>query len=433
MKLKSLLLLTALSAGIQAGAQTYPWSTDTVYMGNGYANDVYYHMANGVVHSSPNNNWTLAFGTGILGRWVPVFANHVPGNVLVYSLHKDASGFPSDVTADTTAAQSKAFYNSTEKWENGAFNMNADPTNMFDYGWGQYDQTDHFVWGDSLFLVKTPGKKFQLWIEVFKSTPSDSLGWTFHMANLDGTNPSKKTIKTKNYLNNLFIYYSVPGDSFFVREPANNTWDILFTRYSQYVPTPPVTGYYPTTGVVSNTGVKVAELRKINADTAEYRGYPLDSMITAIGSDWKIPPMGPPTPSFQLDTVTYFVKSRNTSIYQLEFLYASQSAYGGKVALRKRMSVPLNVKTLSNSNTTLSVFPNPASADVNIMLDGVKEGNAQIVVNDVTGKIVLNKTIEMNKGFNAYQLNTASFAAGSYFITISNGSWKISDRLIVQH
>lgn len=428
MKLKSLLLLTALSAGIQASAQLGPWSTDTVYMGNGYANDVYYHMSNGAVKTEANNNWHLAFAAGVVGRSVAVFANHTPGNVNVYPLHKSSGSFGTDLTGDTTAAKTKTLYNSIESYETGAFNMNADPSDPFDYGWGSYDMSTHFVYGDSLYFIKTPQGKYQFWIETYKSTPTDSLSWTFHIADIDGGNRKDKKVYLKPYLSNLFVYYSITGDNFFAREPATNTWDVVFTRYSQVLSG----AGYPTTGVMSNYGVKVAELRKISADTAQYRDYPLDSSITAIGSDWKIPPMGPPSPSFQLDTVTYFVVAKNSSIYQLEFLFASQSAYGGKVALRKRMSVPLSVQTVPGTRNTLSVFPNPASANTNLLIDVQEAGKAQIVITDMNGRAVQYQTVNMSQGLNAYQINTSAFATGSYFITITNGSWKISDKLIIQ-
>src|SRR5687768_5124032 len=88
MRLKSLLFISAIAAGVQANAQT--WVADSVEMGAGYANDIFYNLATGDSVAQPANNWDLAFQINKFGD--PMFnasirANHAKRKVEVYSLH----------------------------------------------------------------------------------------------------------------------------------------------------------------------------------------------------------------------------------------------------------------------------------------------------------------------------------------------------------
>lgn len=428
MRLKSLLFLLAVCFGLQADAQMGPWVTDTVYMGNGYANDVYYHLHTKTVKTEANSNWHLAFAAGVLGRNVAIFANHVGGGVSVYNFNKAVNQFGTNLSADTTAAKNNPLYNSITDYINGAFNKNISSSSPFDFGWGTYDMTTHYVNGDDLYFVKTPAGKYQVWIELYKSAPTDSMSWTFHIANVDGSGRVDQKVYAKPYLNNIFVYYNITTNSFAAREPGNQDWDMLFTRYNQ-----DISGVqYPSTGVMTNYNTGVAELWDVDADTAEYRNYTMDSSTTAIGSDWKKAPMGPVT-VFDLDTVTYFVKSRNASIYQVEFLYATTGSAGGKIALRKRVAVPLSIPAVEGKVNSFNMFPNPASAgQANLLIDMVKAEKVQVLITDITGKTVLYKAIDMKAGLNALALNTGAYTAGTYMVTITNGSWKTSDKLIIQ-
>src|SRR5690606_400378 len=60
MKLKLLLLAGVASLAI-VGAKAQPWVYDTLVMGPGYAEDVYYQISSGNKHNVSNANWDLAF------------------------------------------------------------------------------------------------------------------------------------------------------------------------------------------------------------------------------------------------------------------------------------------------------------------------------------------------------------------------------------
>ncbi|RYH41178.1 MAG: pyridoxal-phosphate dependent enzyme, partial [Alcaligenaceae bacterium] len=67
--------------------------------------------------------------------------------------------------------------------ERGAFNRMNNPSDLEDYSWGKYDQGDHDVDGDSLYLVTvTSGsttEAYKVWIQRYDSYPADSIHWEF--------------------------------------------------------------------------------------------------------------------------------------------------------------------------------------------------------------------------------------------------------------
>ena len=58
---------------------------------------------------------------------------------------------------------------------------------------------------------------------------------------------------------------------------------------------------------------------------------------------------------------------------------------------------------------------------------------ARLIVTDMAGRTVLNTSIAIQKGMNAFGLNTSSFTAGMYAVTVAGGDWKMSTRLVVAH
>lgn len=65
--------------------------------------------------------------------------------------------------------------------------------------------------------------------------------------------------------------------------------------------------------------------------------------------------------------------------------------------------------------TNFQVFPNPTSSDINLLFDIKEAQNLTYVVTDVTGKEVLNGSIE-NIGAESYPINTSFLGSGIYFI-----------------
>ena len=440
MKLRSLLLLAGLAGSLNAAAQTPSWVMDSVQMGTGYGNDIFYSMKNGTAKSESNTNWTLAFEMipgGPVYHGVSVLANHVQGGVSIYSIHQQGSTKFGSLTSADTATMTQ-LYNSDSSWDYGAFNENYDPTDMFSFGWGKYNSTNHNIYGDSVYLIKAGGVNYQMWIDFYKSYPYDSIYYSFHIAKFDGSNRHDDTIhRNPTYMDRNFAYYDIATNSFLDREPAQTVWDILFTRYIEYVSLGGPVQPYPVMGVLSNRFVAVADVRGVNPDTTvSYNKYTRTLKLNEIGSDWKAFNMT--TFAYDIDTTaTFFVQTVDSAVYQIKFTAfhsASDPNATGRVVFAKRMwAFPADVKNVNNTISQHIIAPNPATTEANIVLTAKESTTAQLVITDIAGRLIQNNTININQGLNAFKVNTSGFANGTYLVNITNGSWKVSNKLSVQH
>jgi hypothetical protein len=444
MRLKSLLIAGAVAfSSTQVNAQA--WVDDSVTMGPSYANDVFYSLKNGAQPAVSNMNWHLAFQTIEPGPGnVSILANHAQGGVKVYSLHmRAATNFTTLTAADTVGktGATRELFNADTNWNFGAFNRMNNPADVFDFSWGMYNTTTHHVVGDSLYLVTITNlavtEAYKVWVKQYVSTPADSVQWQVRIAKFDGSEDTSFRIYRKPaFTDRLFAYYNIVTKTIFDREPSRYSWDILFTRYKEYLAGAPGVPYYNVMGVLSNFGVTVYEKKKAGPDdTVGYGNYAYSATLNEIGSDWKT--FNNTTMQWTFaDSTYYFVKTKNTNeYYQLHFTNFGGTA-NGKVFFKKRF-LGAYVNSISGINTPIQTYklvPNPANNDVSVLID-TKESvkNARLIVTDLTGKVVFSSAVNVNGGLNAYTINTSSVAAGTYVVTLTNGAWKATEKLIVQH
>lgn len=436
MKSKFTLTLAALFTGFCANAQV--WVADSVTMGPGYMNDVYYSFSNGTAKVEPNRNWDLAFQVipqGGPSSNVAIFANHVQDTVSVYSLHLQASThFTSLSASDTIGRTGSQLYNSDTTWATGAFNrMNG--SNPFDFSWGVYDMTTHTVNGDSLYLIKLNQTPYKVWIQKYNSTPQDSIYYQFRIAQFDGTGDTTIRVYRKNgFTDRVFAYYNARTRTIVDREPARAAWDVNFTRYIEFISAGPgPLTPYAVMGALSNLNVTVADIRNVDPDTCTLAGKVFTTAINTIGSDWKTftPPGGP----WVIDPqTTYFIKTAS-QYYQLQFT-GFGGAGNGKVVFRKRFmgNVPVGVGHINNTVSAFLLAPNPAGNRTQVLIDAVEAASgAQLLISDISGRLVQRLPLDIRKGLNGFELNTGNFTAGTYLLTVTNGNWKLNSKLIVQH
>lgn len=434
--MKKKILLFSMSVLAAAGIQAQTWVNDSVTMGAGYANDIYYSLANGAVQSSNNQTWALAFQMTPQGPYgnVSIFANHAQKNVSVYSLHLKASTNFATLTAlDTIGKTGDAhkLYNSDTSWNVGAFNRmpNGDP---FNYGWGQYDQMSHNVVGDSLYLVTVGSTAYKVWIKKYVSYPADSVQWQFRIAEMTGAMDNEVRLYRKpGYADDLFAYYNPADNTVADRDPGRSTWDFMFTRYVEYVPGAPGNNPYPVMGVASNFGTLVAAVKNVDDDTAQYQHRTFSKDFHSIGSDWKV--FMNPTGPWVVDTgATYFVKSVSSNQYwQLSF--TGFSGASTPIYFRKRSIQPTSVKAVQSAVSGYSLFPNPATNLASLMIEAKEAGKAAITVSNLSGQVMLQRELIMQQGLNGFSISTADYPAGTYLVSLSNGTWKTTEKLVVVH
>ncbi len=285
-------------------------------MSAGYANEVYYSMANGVVQTSPRATWDIAFRT--MKRSSSILTNDGAGVVLYTYPKSDTTGW---ATVDTAGLSSwKPMYNDPKDWENGAFSRNA--KGHPDYGWSVYNTITHDLIGDSLFIIKLRDGSFKkLWV-VRKYSALDI--FKFRFANLDGTGEQVVSEDISSLTATDFSGYSLQNNARVVFQPLKKSWDILFTKYYSVQPdgTP-----YPVVGVLSNDSVKTKKFHPVVLTYSDSGPGTWDSTRSSIGWDWKIFDNN----SFKytvVDSTVYFVKPVQGSTCKLYFTGFAGSSTG---------------------------------------------------------------------------------------------------------
>jgi len=90
-----------------------------------------------------------------------------------------------------------------------------------------------------------------------------------------------------------------------------------------------------------------------------------------------------------------------------------------------------SLSDLTNNNSFVSIYPNPAKGFVSIEVDEEKFESGEIQLLDMTGKIVLNKQIELQQGKNNHSLDLQNIAQGVYSIAIIASNRKWTGKLVI--
>jgi hypothetical protein len=424
--MKKQLLLAAFGiTALSASAQTV--ITDTVIMGNGYANQVWYSLPDDEQGSNAKNNWDLGFR--VQGMFdLDILVNHTgktaAGALWVYP-KSDIGGW---ATADTNGLSTWApLYNSEIAWM-GALGRYAAPPGAAtaDYGWGFYNRDgDHKIKGDSVYFIRTQAGNFKkLKIDLFTANV-----YTFTYANLDGSDETTSTISKATYPGKKYAYFDLETKAAVDREPTVDKWDMVFGQYSDLAgPTP-----YTVTGVLLNDTLEAAKAVVDPATRASYKTYTAHTFsrnINGLGYMWKT------TAGVIKDSNVYFVRRNNGDIWKMNFTgWISGAGAGNGSAIFTKEKLPtssIGGKTVSS--TTLALSPNPIvnGQAVNVVYNFAHSVNTAIVnVYDMTGRVVLSQELEKTAGLHAQALNT-NIASGVYIVSVVADNELTQQRLIVQ-
>jgi len=83
--------------------------------------------------------------------------------------------------------------------------------------------------------------------------------------------------------------------------------------------------------------------------------------------------------------------------------------------------------------TQLSVYPNPADIKTQLKIASSVTLQAQMKINDMSGRTVSEDMIAIRKGYNEYPIDTANLTAGQYIISITSGEHNSFVNLSVAH
>jgi hypothetical protein len=421
---KSLLFSVALFLGmLNLQAQTVE---DSILTGPAYANDVFYSLKTGTVKVSPNNEWQLGFSIGVFNvsvRTNAATSSSGMGSVVAYEMPgTDTSKWAS---FDTTGYKAwKVLENSDTDWEMGALNSSSSGND--DYGWGMYDANSHNVIGQRLYLLAVNNGAGTSYKKVF--VVSKALGtWSLRTANIDGSNETNYTFgQSGGFSNRNFIYVNLLSNSVIDREPNKTDWDFMLTRYRAFQAGANM--YYPSTGILTNAGVKVAEARGIPVADATLTNFIADTNnnISEIGADWKVLA----GMSFKIaDSLCYFVKAKDGAFWKLQFTRFAGSSTGTTVFNKTKLTPATGLNSISNSRIEMAIYPNPATENVSVLYDANSEAS-EVNVYNLNGQLVLQSNQAASNTI-LHSINVSGLNQGIYVVEVKTANSRATQKLVI--
>jgi len=417
----TIIILISCMSAIQLFGQNKN-TDESLSMGPGYANDIFYSFENGTVKEVIRSNWDIAFYTPKFSAGVMI--NEGNGVTLYTYPAGDTAAWAS---VDTTGMASwQPVYNSPDLWEDGAFNVNA--TGHPDYGWGTYNMATHNLTGDSIYIIQLADGSFKkLWI-VGKQSLANI--YTIRYANLDGTSEMNEAIEIEPYESKRFYYYSLENNEELDREPASDSWDILFTKYmdltedneGNWVP-------YLVTGATSNVDIGANEFYPVADDFLNWFDMPLDSAKNVVGYDWKSFDMG--TFSWEIaDSTAFFVQNYTGDVYKLTFESWEGSSTGNFVINTSLVSLA-SVDDVKMETIKVMAYPNPATSFVNIISTEEISYKSILVMNQ-SGQIVYRANMSGIDLRNGHKIDLDGYAKGMYIIQLNGNNIQTNQKLLVR-
>ena len=419
---KIILLLSAFALSFNVFSQT---ANDSISMGALYANQVFYSLDNGEVASVNNNDWELGFsmfGNGAAGS--AIILNEATATLWAYPKSDTAGWAGFDTLGYSNWEQ---LLNTDTSWTNGAFNRYRGTGGAFDLGWGELNPLNNYwVFGDSLYLIKLNDKTFRkLWIVSLKTGT-----WEFKYAELDGGNEQVFSIKKADYTNRNFVYHSLVTETTIDREPDNTKWDFFFSQHVDYLSY--ADQHVSVTSVFNNRNVWSAKANEVDYAAAVASVAPkteFNQRITNIGREWK--KYKKATGWTIYDSIAYFVYDNDsTNFYRVVFTDFGGRG-NGKAFFNKEMLQTVSVGDYE-FKAQLSMYPNPATNRITLLLDYPSTDDVLIEIIDLSGKVVYAETTQLLSGVNQKTIMLNDLNSGVYIITLKNNKFTTAQKLIVR-
>lgn len=408
------LLLATILVGTGLHAQT----AVTVSTGPANAEQVWYSLQNGEVGSAPLAEWDLAFE--MTGFTSSILVNTAKG-LLVYESPQSILEW-----ADVNSVDLDNWIqieNADTSWSSGALthgNDLIDPAGL-SVGWGTYNMVTHTILGTHIYVIAfTDG--------TYKKLRINSLAagtYNFTYADLDGSNEMESNVVKTDFTGKNFGYFSFATGSTFDREPLTADWDLLFTKYTGFVPTP-----YPVSGVLQNKGVPALQVDGVPNNAAEWTSGPLDTAMNVIGSDWK---------SYDMDLGiyviaeerTYFVKDITGNVWKLVFTGYGGSGNGDMSFNQEQISAT-GIDEHAATAGSLTVYPNPVTNGQAQVIVDVPSKQAVVRLFDMAGKQLIEQNWNGLPGLSVRTLPVDGLAKGIYLLRLESDAASITGRFVIE-
>jgi hypothetical protein len=404
----------------QASAQAV---IDTVSMGAGYVNNVWYSLENDNAGEASATNWDLGLAATISPA-SPLVASII-FNPKVGNVYEIPGSTPANFATVDTAGLStwQPLDNSELDWSRGALN-NTTGFGGLNYGWGTYDAITHTgVAANRVFVLKyTNGPCVKFYVNLIFDLGGK---YTITFANLDNTAQGSRNLLVNDYAARNFAYTKLNVDEFLQREPLSANWDLLFTQYkTTTVPAP----YNTVTGILHNVGVESAKVTDVNnmATYEDWQSATFSENINTIGYNWK---------TIQQDnsyliapSTVYFVKDKSGDIWKIIFTEFTGGSQGKSMFSKEKL------ETLGLSEGEAAVFtaafPNPANSSFSMAVS--KAEKASIRVYNLLGALCYETVVNGNQ-LQEVQIPVADLNNGLYQVVCTSNGQSVAQKIVVQH
>jgi Secretion system C-terminal sorting domain/HmuY protein len=406
--LSTLLIINELQAQI----------TDSVTIGTGGTDMVFYSLKTRTQTRSSNTDWHLAFSCKPAAfptqtnQSASIRINGAYGLELYRCPNQKTPVF---ATLDTTGYQGwQRMQNPDTSWDIGAFNINKDQSQPFNYGWGSYTISNHAITSDSsIYLLKLPNgsfKKFAIINLAFDTA------FNIQYSNLDNSRPITLEIRKKPYKNRNFIYLNLLNDSLMNKEPLSTNWDLVFLKYNNNQVTADAvrdmgifTNYYTTTTLTDQTVLNTCQ-NTIDSNAS--------SQISIIGKSFRTSPSLDVVYPTRVYTITPYASSPYA-------LHVSQFTGATGQLIFTRCASILGVNDAVTTNASVSIYPVPASQHLSIDYTSDAASALSLQLCDLTGRVLLTQSRGVSTGMQHHDLDLSSLSAGQYILSgySSSGSW----------
>jgi predicted extracellular nuclease len=97
------------------------------------------------------------------------------------------------------------------------------------------------------------------------------------------------------------------------------------------------------------------------------------------------------------------------------------------------VNVSSGIRELENAFSNMNIYPNPNNGLFTVSVDILQdEKTMDVMLTDITGRVIYNKQVESHKGPASFQMNTTNYERGTYFLEIRNAQSRTVRKLIVQ-
>lgn len=413
--MKTTLLLLS---GVFLASFTQAQTPVTVSTHAGNADQVWYSLQNGEVGRAPLNEWDLAFE--MTGFSSSIRVNTTKG-LVVYETPVAIEDWDALQTVDS--ANWTRVDNSDSSWSVSALNHgnNLSDPDGFNVGWGNYNVATHVITGTKVYAINFPDNT---WKKLRIDYLANSI-YSFAYSSLDGTDFYQEQLVKSDFTGKNFGYWSFTTNATLNREPATVSWDLLFTKYTGFVPTP-----YGVSGVLQNKNVTALQVNGVPTSEADWNSAPFSANMNILGSDWKRYDFDLNQYAIVTDT-TYFVKDIPGNIWKIVFTGYGGGA-NGDMSFNQEMVSSVGIGEIADHQGTLLTYPNPVTDGQAHMILDVPAPEGVLRIFNTTGQQLGQQQWSGLSGLTMRTFDVSHLAKGMYVVRFDAANSITIGKLVIE-